>query len=90
VAGISIVAAWGLGHLRDDNKLVMNDEGGELWTCSLTFDIPIRHNNEVRQDIVQTRRWLPIKIDAQIAVVLLSLQAIERIGYCMSDFSYVR
>ena len=33
---------------------VMNDEGGELWTCSITFDIPIRYNNEVRQDIMQT------------------------------------
>ena len=32
--------------------VVVNDEGGELWTCSLTFDISIRYNNEVRQDIV--------------------------------------
>ena len=35
---------------------VVNDEGSELWTCSLAFDIPIRYNNEVRQDIVQTGR----------------------------------
>ena len=56
---------------------VVNDEGGELWTCSLAFDIPIRYNNEVRQDIVQTRRQSPTKIGAQINVVLLSLQAIE-------------
>ena len=31
---------------------VVNDEGAELWMCSLAFDIPIRYNNEVRQDIV--------------------------------------
>ena len=43
---------------------VVNDEGGELWTCSLTFDIPIRYNNEVRQDIVQTERQWPTKICA--------------------------
>ena len=59
---------------------VMNDEGGELWTCSITFDIPIRYNNEVRQDIVQTGRQSPTKIGAQIDAVLLCLQAIERIG----------
>jgi hypothetical protein len=35
---------------------IVNDEGGELWTCSLAFDIPIRYNNEVCQDIVQTGR----------------------------------
>jgi hypothetical protein len=36
---------------------------------------------------VQTRRQSPTKIGAQIDVVLLSLQAIERIGYRMPDFS---
>jgi hypothetical protein len=35
---------------------IVNDEGGKLWTCSLVFDIPIRYNNEVCQDIVQTGR----------------------------------
>ena len=69
---------------------VVNDEGGELWTCSLAFDIPIRYNNEVRQDIVQTGRQSPTKIGVQIDVVLLSLQAIERIGYRMPDFSYLK
>jgi len=52
---------------------VVNDEGDELWTCSLAFDIPIRYNNEVRQDIVQTGRRSPTKIGTQIDVVLLSL-----------------
>ena len=53
VAGSSTMVARGVGHLRDDDK-VENDEGGELCMCSLAFDIPIRYNNEVRQDIVQT------------------------------------
>ena len=43
---------------------VVNDEGAELWMCSLAFDIPIRYNNEVRQDIMQTGRRSPTKIGA--------------------------
>ena len=58
--------------------------------CSLAFDIPIRYNNEVCQDIVQTGRQAPTKIGAQINVVLLSLQAIERIGYRMPNFSSLK
>ena len=58
--------------------------------CSLAFDIPIRYNNEVCQDIVQTGRQSPAKIGTQIDVVLLSLQAIERIGYRMPDFSSLK
>ena len=69
---------------------VVNDEGGELWTCSLTFDIPIRYNNELRQNIVQTGRQSPTKIGVQIDAVLLSLQVIERIGYRMPDFSSLK
>jgi hypothetical protein len=69
---------------------IVNDEEGDLWTCSLAFDIPIRYNNEVRQDIVQTGQQSPTKIDTQIDVVLLSLQAIERIGYRMPDFSSLK
>ena len=69
---------------------VVNNEGGELWTCSLAFDIPIRYNNEVCQDIVRTGRQSSTKIGAQIDVVLLSLQAIERIGYRMPDFSSLK
>jgi hypothetical protein len=26
---------------------------GEIWTCSLSFDIPIKYNNQVCQQIVQ-------------------------------------
>jgi hypothetical protein len=69
---------------------VVNDEGGELWTCNLTFDFPIRYNNELRQDIVQIGRQSPTKIGTQIDVVLFSLQAIERIGYHMPIFSSLK
>ena len=50
-------ALWLLGVwdiFETTTSVVVNDEGGELWMCSLAFDIPIRYNNEVRQDIVQT------------------------------------
>jgi hypothetical protein len=68
----------------------VHDEGGELWTCSLAFNIPIKYNNEVCQDVVQTGRQSLTKKGAQIDVVLLSLQAIERIGYRMTDFSSLK
>ena len=64
VAGSSTMAArvWDIFEMM--TSVVVNDEGGELWTCSLAFDIPIRYNNEVRQDIVQTGRQSPTKIGA--------------------------
>ena len=49
-ATLWLLGAWDIFEATTSE--VMNDEGGELWRCSLTFDIPIRYNNEVRQDIV--------------------------------------
>jgi hypothetical protein len=71
-------------------SVVVNDEGSELWTCSLAFDIPIRYNNEVHQDIMQTGWQMSTKTGAQIDAVLLSLQAIEWIGYRMPDLSSLK
>ena len=45
---------------------VVNDEGGELWTCNRAFNIPIRYNQDVRQDIVQNGRQMPTKRGAYI------------------------
>ena len=86
-------ALWLLGVwdiFETMTSVVMNDEHGELWACSLAFDIPIRYNQEVRQDIVHTGRQSPTKIGAQIDAVMLSLRAIERIGYRMPDFSSLK
>jgi hypothetical protein len=87
VARISTISAWGVEHFRDMTGEVVNDEGGKLWMCYLAFDIPIRYNDDLRQDIVQTRRQMPTKTGAQIDAMLLSLQAIKRIVYRMPDFS---
>jgi hypothetical protein len=38
--------------------------GDEIWTCSLSFDILIRYNNQVRQQIVQVGRQLVTKVCA--------------------------
>ena len=64
VARSSTMAArvWDIFEMM--TSVVLNDEGGELWRCSLAFDIPIRYNNEVRQDIMQTGRQSPTKICA--------------------------
>ena len=45
VAGSSTMAAR---IFETTTSEVVNNEGGELWMCSLAFDIPIRYNNEVR------------------------------------------
>jgi hypothetical protein len=63
----------------------VNDEGDKLWKCSLDFEILIRNNNEVRQDIMQVGRPTPTKVGAQIDIVMSSLHAIERIGYHIPD-----
>ena len=44
-------ALWLLGVcdiFETTTSEVVNNEGCELWTCSLAFDIPIRYNNELR------------------------------------------
>ena len=69
---------------------VVNDEGAELWMCSLAFDISTRYNNKVRQDIVQTGQQSLTKIGAQIDAVLFSLQTIKQISYRMPDFSSLK
>ena len=49
---------------------VMNDEGGELWTCNIAFDIPIGFSPDHRLDIVQRGRQMPSRRSAQFETVL--------------------
>ena len=49
-AALWLLVVWDI--FETTTSVIVNDEGGELWTCSLTFDILIRYNNEVRHDIV--------------------------------------
>ena len=51
-AALWLLVVWDI--FKTTTSEVVSDEGGELWTCSLAFNIPIRYNNEVRQNIVQT------------------------------------
>ena len=49
-------ALWMLGVwdiFETTTSEVINHEGGELWMCNLAFDIPIRYNQDMRQDIMQ-------------------------------------
>ena len=87
-ATLWLLGVWDI--FETTTSVVVNDEGVELWTCSLAFDIPTRYNNQVQQDIVQTGRQSSTKIGTQIDVVLLSLQAIERIDYRMPEFSSLK
>ena len=58
--------------------------------CSLAFSIPIRYNDQLRQDIVQAGRPTISKVGALLDAVLLSLQAVERIGYHIPDWSALK
>jgi hypothetical protein len=47
-------ALWLLGvYDIFENMTYQEENGGEIWTCSLSFDIPIRYNKQVLQQIVQ-------------------------------------
>jgi len=86
-------ALWMLGVwdiFKTTTSEVINHEGGELWMCNLAFDIPIWYNQDVRQDIVQNGWQMLTKRGVQIDTVLLSLQAINRIGYHTLDFSSLK
>jgi hypothetical protein len=68
----------------------VNDKGDELWKYSLSFEILIRNNNEVHQDIMQVGQPKPTKVGAQIDVVMSSLHSIERIDYHIPDWSALK
>ena len=52
VAGFSTILAWGVEIFEQTTSEVVNDEGDELWTCNIAFDIPIRYNKDLRHDIM--------------------------------------
>jgi hypothetical protein len=83
-----LLGVWNI--FENTTSEIVNDEGDELWKCSLGFKIPIRNNNEIRQDITQVGRPKPTKVGAQIDVVMSSLHAIERIGYHIPDWSALK
>ena len=66
----------------------MNDEGDELWTCNLAFDIPTRYNQDLCQDIVHRGRQMPNQRGAQFYTVLHCLQALDCIGYQVPNYSF--
>ena len=45
-AALWLLVVWDIFETMTSE--VVNDEGSELWTWSLAFDIPIRYNNELR------------------------------------------
>jgi hypothetical protein len=67
-AALWLLGVWDI--FETTTSEVVNDEGGELWTCNLAFNIPIRYNNEVCQDIMQTGRQSLTKIGVQINIVV--------------------
>jgi hypothetical protein len=73
-----------------ENTTCQEANGGRIWMCSLSLDIPIRYNNQVRQQIVQGRRQSMTKAGAQLDTVHLTLQALERIGYCIPDWTQMK
>ena len=75
---------------EDTTSQVVNDEGDRLWTCNLRFNIVVRYSPDVKSEIAHMGHPFPTLIGAQSNTVMHCLQAIERIGYVMPDYSYMK
>jgi hypothetical protein len=63
-----LLGVWDI--FQQTTSEVVNDEGDELWTCNIAFDIPTKYNQDLCQDIVQKGRQMPNWRGAQFYTVL--------------------
>ena len=66
-----------------------SNASGWLWTCELSFSIPVRGSNHWNH-IHGTERQSPDVINAQLSVVCICLEALRRICYDVTDFSHFK
>ena len=63
----------------------------KVMSCGhVAFNIPIRYNRDLHQDIVERGRQRTTRRGAEFDTVLHCLQALERIGYLLPDFSHLK
>ena len=66
-----------------------SNASGRLWTCELSFFIPVRGSNH-RNHIHGTEIQSLDVISAQLNVVHICLEALRRICYDVPDFSHFK
>ena len=66
-----------------------SNASGRLWTCELSFFIPVRGSNH-RNHIHGTGIQSPDVISAQLSVVRICLEVLQRICYDVPDFSHFK
>ena len=66
-----------------------SNTSGRLWTCELSFSIPLRGANQ-RNHIHEMGRQSPDVISAQFSAVRFCLEALRRVRYDVPDFSYFK
>ena len=66
-----------------------SNASGQLWTCELSFSIPLRGANH-QNHIHETGRQSPDMISAQFSAVRICLEALRRVCYDVPDFSHFK
>ena len=82
---LRIALSW--FFISDIVENTASNASGRLWTCELSFSIPLRGANH-RNHIHETGRQSPDVISAQFSVVHICLEALRRVCYDVPDFSY--
>ena len=66
-----------------------SNASGRLWTCELSFSIPLRGANH-RNHIHEMGRQRPDVISAQFSAMCICLEALRCVCYDMPDFSHFK
>ena len=66
-----------------------SNASGRLWTCELSFFIPVRGSNH-RNHIHETGKQSLDVISAQFSVVCFYLEALRRVCYDVPNFSHFK
>jgi hypothetical protein len=84
---LRIALSW--FFISDIVENTTSNASGQLWTCELSFFIPVRgsnHRNHIHGTGIQS---LDV-ISAQLSVVRMCLEALRRICYDVPDFSHFK
>ena len=87
IDGLRTALSW--FFIWDIVENTASNASGRLWTCELSFSIPLRGANH-RNHIHETGRQSPDVISTQLSVMRICLDALRCICYDMPDFSYFK
>ena len=75
--------------ISDIIENMASNASGQLWTCELSFFIPVRGSNH-RNHIHRTRIQSPDVISTQLSAIRICLEALQRICYDVPNFSHFK